>query len=163
MRAKSLSHHLIGVSQMTEKTLPEFQIQRLYIKDLSFESPKSPKIFLEDWQPEVNLDLNTQQTEIEENLHEIVLSANVTVKTKTDIAFIVEIKQAGIFTIKNFPEEQKQQLYYSYCPSILFPYAREAVSDIVTRGGFPQLLLSPINFDALYQQQLEQAQDAVKV
>ena len=131
-------------------------IQRIFIKDLSFESPRVPELFLKEWQPEVNLDLNTHHNEIDTNVHDVTLCATVTVKSKTESAFILEVKQAGIFTIKNFEATQLNQLLYSYCPSILFPYAREAVSDIVTRGGFPQLLLSPINFEALYQQQLSQ-------
>ena len=134
----------------------EFGIQRIYVKDLSFESPRAPKIFVEQWQPEVNLDLNTTCTPLDNDLYEVVLSATITIKSKEDVAFLVEIKQAGIFFLKNFAREQFDQLTYSYCPSILFPFLREAVSDLVTRGGFPQLLLSPINFDALYQQQLQE-------
>lgn len=135
---------------------PEFGIQRIYIKDLSFEAPTSPQIFLQKWQPEVDLQLNTDTQALEENVHEVVLSATVTVSSEGKTAFLVEVKQAGIFYIKDFPANELHAVLGSVCPGILFPYVREVVSDIVTRGSFPQLVLAPVNFDALYNKQLQE-------
>ncbi len=135
---------------------PVFTIQRIYIKDVSYEAPNSPKIFREDWKPEVNVDLQTKTDTIEDDIYDVILHLTVTVKMGDKTAFLCEVHQAGIFTLKGFPEEQLNHALGSMCPNILYPYAREAVSDIVTRGGFPQLLLAPVNFDALYLQHLEQ-------
>ncbi len=134
---------------------PEFGIQRLYVKDLSFEAPASPQIFLEEWQPELNMDLGTKTNALGDDNHEVVLTVTVTVKIKEKTVFLVEVQQAGIFTIKNFPEDQLRPMLGSFCPNILYPYAREAVTDAVVRGGFPQLYLTPVNFDALFQQHEE--------
>jgi len=134
---------------------PQFGIQKIYIKDISFEAPNTPKCFTEEWQPAVNIDLNTNAQGIADNTYEIVLSITVTVKNKDTTAYLVEIQQGGIFAISGFADTDLRGMLGSFCPNILFPYAREAVSDIVTRGGFPQLLLAPINFDALYQQHLQ--------
>ena len=140
---------------------PEFSVQRVYIKDLSLEVPNSPQIFLKAWEPEINLDLATQTNvikEADESVHEVVLTVTVTVKLKDEVAFLVEIKQAGIFSLVGFPEDQIQPMLGSYCPNLLYPYARAAITDAVVQGGFPQLYLSPVNFDALYQQHVEQQQ-----
>jgi preprotein translocase subunit SecB len=139
---------------------PEFAIQRIYVKDSSFEAPESPAIFREQWEPKVNIDLQTASTLIEGNIYEVVLGVTVTVKIKEKTAFLAETKQAGIFSIGEFPDDQRKQLLGSFCPNILFPYAREAITAMVTRGGFPQLYLAPINFDAVYQQQLKQAEES---
>lgn len=138
-----------------ETNKPEFSIQRLYVKDISLEAPGSPKIFRTEWRPEVNVDLNIETHNLEDNIHEVVLKITATAKLANETAFLVEIKQAGIFVIKNFDNEQFQAMLGSFCPSLLFPYAREVISDLTMRGGFPPLYLAPINFDALYQQQLE--------
>lgn len=135
---------------------PVFTIQRIYIKDVSYEAPNSPRIFKEDWKPEVNVDLQTKTDKIEDNIFDVVLHLTVTVKMGDKTAFLCEVHQAGIFTLKGFPDDQLNHALGSMCPNILYPYAREAISDIVTRGGFPQLLLAPVNFDALYMQHLEQ-------
>lgn len=135
---------------------PEFGIQRIYIKDLSFEAPTSPQIFLQKWQPEVDLQLNTDTQPLEENVHEVTLSATVTVTSEGKTAFLVEVKQSGIFYVKDFPPNELHAVLGSVCPGILFPYVREVVSDIVTRGSFPQLILAPVNFDALYNKQLQE-------
>lgn len=135
---------------------PVFTIQRIYIKDVSYEAPNSPKIFREEWKPEVNVDLQTKTDKIEDDIYDVLLHLTVTVKMGDKTAFLCEVHQAGIFTLKGFPEEQLNHALGSMCPNILYPYAREAISDIVTRGGFPQLLLAPVNFDALYLQHLEQ-------
>lgn len=136
---------------------PMFAIQRLYIKDLSFEAPHSPQVFLEQWQPELNMDLNTKANDLGNDNQEVVLTVTVTVKLKEKVIFLAEVKQGGIFTIKNFPQEQMRPLLGSFCPNILYPYAREVITDVVVRGGFPQLYLSPVNFDMLFQQQEERA------
>ena len=149
-------------TKTNEKGQPEFGIQRLYIKDLSFESPKSPKIFLEEWAPEMDMDLGTKTNSLGEDTHEVILTVSVTVKMKDSVVFIVEIKQAGIFTLKDFPEDQIRPMLGSFCPNILYPYAREAVTDVVVRGGFPQLYLAPVNFDALYQQHEAEAKQATE-
>ncbi len=135
---------------------PEFGIQRIYIKDLSFEAPKSPKIFLEEWQPELDMDIATKTEALGDDMHEVILTITVTVKMKKEVVFLVEVKEAGIFSIKRFPEDQLKPMLGSFCPNILYPYAREAITDVVVKGGFPQLYLAPVNFDALYQQHEEQ-------
>jgi preprotein translocase subunit SecB len=135
---------------------PTFTIQRIYIKVVSYEAPGAPAVFKEEWKPEVNVDLQTKTDPLEENLYDVTLHITVTVKMADKTAFLIEVHQSGIFTINGFPKDQLGHALGSLCPSILYPYAREAISDIVTRGGFPQLLLAPVNFDALYMQHLEQ-------
>jgi preprotein translocase subunit SecB len=142
-------------TKQQETAKPEFSIQRLYVKDSSFEAPRAPKVFRTKWQPEVNVDLNIETNHLEDDIHEVVLKVTATAKLENETAFLVEVKQAGIFTIKDFDNAQFQAMLGSFCPSILFPYAREAISDLTMRGGFPPLYLAPINFEALYQQQLE--------
>lgn len=139
----------------------EFNLQKIYTKDASFESPNSPHIFTGDWKPETNVQLNTQAQKFDDNgTHEVELSVTVTTKSHDKTAFLVEVKQAGIFVLRGFDEQQMGHLLAAYCPSILFPYAREVISDLVSKGGFPQLLLAPVNFDVLYAQQLQQQQRA---
>ncbi len=135
---------------------PQFMIQRVYVKDLSFETPNSPDIFKEEWEPKLNLDLGNKANKLEANVYEIELTVTATVNNKEKTAFIAEVKQAGIFTIEGAPEDQLDHLLNSFCPSILFPYAREAITDMVTKGSFPQLVLAPVNFDALYLQQRQE-------
>ena len=141
---------------------PQFEIQRIYVKDLSFESPNTPHTFIEEWKPEVSLNLETKSNRVEGDTHEVILTITATVKSNDKPAFLIEVQQAGIFLISNFPKEQLHQMLGSFCPNILFPYAREVVSDLVVRGGFPQLILAPVNFDALYAQHLEQQQNKEK-
>lgn len=132
---------------------PQFAIQRLYVKDLSLECPNSPDIFLDEWEPELHMDLVTDaKNKLDEGVHEVILTVTVTVKVKDKTAFLVEVQQAGIFTVINFPEDQIKPMLGSFCPNILYPYAREVVSDAIMRAGFPQLYLHPVNFDALYEQ-----------
>jgi preprotein translocase subunit SecB len=133
----------------------QFMVQRIYVKDLSFETKNTPAIFQQRWEPELSLDLNANHTLLEENVYEVVLSVTATVKNQNEIAFLVEVQQAGIFTIQGAPKAQLDHLLGSFCPNILFPYAREAITTEVIRGSFPQLVLAPINFDALYMQQME--------
>ncbi len=139
----------------------EFAIQKIYTKDIFFETPHSPEIFTAEWEPVVNMNLNSEAKPIADKTYEVVLivTVNVTVKEKT--AYLVEAHQAGIFHIDKFPEEVIRQMMATICPDILFPFAREHVADMVARGGFPQLLLAPVNFEALYQKQKMQQQNAV--
>lgn len=136
-------------------TTPHFEIQRIYVKDISFESPNTPHTFTEEWKPEVSLNLETKSTRINDNLHEVVLSITATVMSNKKTAFLIEVHQAGVFVINGFESDQLHQMLGSFCPNVLFPYAREVVSDLVVRGGFPQLILAPVNFDALYAQHME--------
>lgn len=142
--------------QTSGDTTPQFEIQRIYTKDLSYEAPNTPHTFVEDWKPEVQLNLETKSNRIQENMHEVVLSVTATVSSSKKNAFLIEVHQAGIFMISGVPNDQLRQMLGSFCPNILFPYAREVISDVVVRGGFPQLLLAPVNFDALYAQHLEE-------
>src|SRR3990167_4201740 len=145
----------------TQTAQPEFAIQRLYVKDLSLETPNAPKIFLKQWEPQLHMDLATDANLVlEEGVREVVLTVTVTVKIKEEVAFLVEVKQAGIFSLKGFSDEQLKHMLGSFCPNILYPYAREVVSDCVTRAGFPQLYLAPVNFDALYEQHQKSGGDA---
>lgn len=134
----------------------QFVIQRLYIKDASFEIPNAPAVFQQQWQPELSLDLHSENKTLETNVHEVILTVTATVKNQEKVAFVAEVKQAGIFTIQGIGNDQLDHLLGSFCPNILFPYAREAISAQVTRGSFPQLVLAPINFDALYMQQKQE-------
>lgn len=142
---------------------PQFGIQRIYVKDISFETPSSPAIFSGKWEPEVNLDLNSQAARLNEQAFEVVLTLTVTCKAGDKTAYLVEVQQAGIFNMIGFTEEQLGSMIGSFCPNILFPYAREVVSDLVSKGSFPQLVLAPINFDALYAQHLAQQQQGVSL
>jgi preprotein translocase subunit SecB len=145
-----------------QNTSPErqFSIQKIYIKDVSFETPQSPKIFIEKWDPSVDFNLGTRVEPLEESLYEVALTVTVTVKSGESTAYLVEVTQAGIFSLDGFADQEMGPMIGSFCPNILFPYAREAVSDLVAKGGFPQLLLAPVNFDALYAQHLQQSQSA---
>lgn len=134
----------------------QFMIQRIYIKDLSFETPNTPAVFQQKWEPELALDVNTTNTLLEKGVYEVVLTVTATVKNEKATAFLIEVKQAGIFTIQGAETDQMDHLLGSFCPNILFPYAREAITTQVINGSFPQLVLAPINFDALYMQQMEE-------
>ena len=139
---------------------PQFSLQRIYVRDLSFEAPKSPEIFRQEWTPSVELDLNTRQKPLEGDFHEVVLTLSVTVKTAGETAFIAEVQQAGIFLISGLDAAAMSHTLGAFCPNILFPYAREALDNLVTRGSFPALMLAPVNFDALYAQELGRMQTA---
>lgn len=143
---------------VAQEVAPQFSLQRIFVKDLSFEAPKSPEIFREDWSPQVEMDLNTRQRSLEGDFHEVVLTITVTVKTADEVAFIVEVQQAGIFLIQGLDDASKGHALGAFCPSLLFPYARETIDSLVVRGSFPALMLAPVNFDALYAQELERMQ-----
>ncbi|WP_271409621.1 protein-export chaperone SecB [Pseudomonas sp. Q1-7] len=137
---------------------PQFSLQRIYVRDLSFEAPKSPEIFRQEWSPSVSLDLNTRQKQLDGDFHEVVLTLSVTVKNGEETAFIAEVQQAGIFLIKGLDAASMSHTLGAFCPNILFPYARETLDSLVVRGSFPALMLSPVNFDALYAQELARLQ-----
>jgi preprotein translocase subunit SecB len=139
----------------------EFGLQRIYTKDVSFETPNSPSIFQEEWKPESNLNLNSEAKKLADDIFEVTLSVTVTTKVGEKTAYLAEVKQGGIFLARGFAEQELGPMLGAYCPNVLFPYAREAISDLVTKGSFPQMLLTPVNFDALYaQHQQQQKQQA---
>jgi preprotein translocase subunit SecB len=135
-----------------------FNIEKLYVKDLSLEIPHAPGIFLEREAPQVDLQLNTAATPVEEGVFEVTITVTVTAKLteKDKVMFLVEAKQAGIFQVRNVPQGEIEPVLAVVCPNILYPYLREVVSDVVVRAGFAPVILSPINFEALYQQQKQQ-------
>jgi len=136
----------------------QFSIQKIYLKDVSFESPNAPQAFMNgDWQPQINVQINSSNQSVADDTYEVVLDITVTAKQEEKTAFLVEVKQAGIFTMTGFAQENIGGMVGAYCPETLFPFAREAISELVSKGGFPPLLLAPVNFNALYTQQLQQA------
>ena len=136
----------------------QFVIQKIFCKDISFETPNSPQIFTEKWEPELKVDLHTAVNPLADNVFEVVLTVTATVKTEDKTAFLAEVQQAGIFNVSGFEKEQMDHMLGSYCPNLLFPYVREVISELVNKGGFPQLILQPVNFDAVYAQHLQQRQ-----
>jgi len=144
---------------MSEKQEPQkqFSIQKLYVKDASYESPGAPRSFsFKQWSPKIDLNLNNTHAHIDADLYEAVLRITATVSHQDDTAFLVEVHQAGLFGLTGFEEEERNFLLGSQCMNILFPYAREVISEMSNRGGFPPLILAPVNFDALYQQHIQQ-------
>jgi preprotein translocase subunit SecB len=141
---------------MTEQETPSFSIEKLYVKDLSLEVPNAPAIFLEREGPEVNLQLRTGATKVGDDIFEVILTTTITAKIGEKTVFLVEVDQAGLFRIRNVPEENLEPLLAIACPNILFPYAREAVSESVTRAGFAPVVLQPVNFEAMYAARAQQ-------
>lgn len=127
-----------------------FEIQRIYIKDISFEAPNTPDIFHHEWKPNVNLKIDHSVEEIEKNIFEIILKINLIVKIKEKLVFLCDLDQAGIFFITNVNEKKLKYCLHAYSPNILFPYARTCIANLIAYGSFPQMHLAPINFDALY-------------
>ena len=140
----------------------QFSIQKIYTKNISFESPNAPEMFTHDFQPQLDVDLNVESKKLEDGVFHVVVRVTATTKMESRTAFLCEVEQAGIFTIQGFEEGELNYILGAQCPNTLFPYAREAVSDLVIRGGFPQLLLEPVNFDAMYANHLEQQQSQTK-
>ena len=139
----------------------QFSIQKLYLKDVSFESPNSPAVFADgEWQPEVNIQLNSSNKSIGQDTYEVDLRITITAKQNKKTAFLVELTQSGIFTVAGFEQDNLRGMLGAYCPETLFPFAREAIAELVSKGGFPPLLLAPVNFNALYMQQAQQQQAA---
>lgn len=133
----------------------QFALQRIYLKDASVEVPAGAGVFLQQWNPEVSIDLNTEHHTLEDGKHvEVSVSVTVTARNNSDVAFLVEVKQAGIFLVEGISDAERAPLLSVYCPNLLFPYAREAISDLVGKASFPQLLLQPVNFEALYHEKL---------
>ncbi len=148
---------------MSEQAQPIFNIEKLYVKDLSLEVPHAPKIFLERDNPQINVQLRTEANTVDEGIYEVALTVSATAKLPDDrTLFMVEVVQAGIFQIRNVPQQELEPVMMIGCPNILFPYAREAVSDAVTRAGFQPVLLAPVNFEALYHAQKQQAQPSAE-
>ncbi len=137
-----------------EQNLPQLALERIYVKDMSLEVPGAD-VFTREWQPELDINLSSAAEKLDDDHYQVILTVNVTANNGGETAFIAEVHQAGIFMLQNIPEEQLGAILGAYCPNVLFPYAREVVSDIVTRGSFPQLLLAPVNFDQAYQLTLE--------
>ncbi len=135
---------------------PQFALQRIYLKDASFESPRSPAVFQGQWKPKINFDIKTRSNKVQDEVFEVVLVLTAEAQMEEQTAFLVEVHQAGIFTCRDFSDAQLEQILATVCPNILFPYAREAIDGLVLKGSFPALMLAPINFDALYQQQKQQ-------
>jgi preprotein translocase subunit SecB len=148
-------------AQADQNAQPGFGIEKLYVKDASIEVPNAPQVFTERTAPQVNVEIGNGAQKLDDGVFEVSIKVTVTAKLADKTAFLVEVTQAGIFTIRNVPEENLEVIVAVTCPNILFPYAREAVSDMVTRAGFAPVLLNPINFDALYMQQKQkQAENA---
>ena len=147
---------------MSEAPQAQFALQRIYIKDVSFEAPNSPAAFTKQWKPEVKLDLNTNGRKVDEQHYEVSVKITVTAKNEGETAFLVELVQCGLFAAVNIPEQQLAPMLGAMCPNILFPYLRENIDNLVVKGGFPALMLAPINFDALYQKKVMEAQAAAQ-
>ena len=141
----------------------QFDIQKVYIKDVSLETPNSPAIFTEQWQPQSEVRLETGATPLTQELFEVVLTVTVTAKLGDRTAYLAEVQQAGLFTLRGFDDPQMGHMLHAFCPNILFPFAREELASLIGKGGFPALLLNPINFDGLYMQRLQQQPAAAGV
>jgi preprotein translocase subunit SecB len=139
---------------MTEKNAPQqLEVLKIYIRDASLEVPNAPNIFNEQRQPEINVHIANRATQVTDAIHEVVLTLTVTAKIEDTTAYLVELHQAGVFSLQNLSEEQMGPTLGIICPGALFPFAREALASLISKGGFPPLLLNPVNFDALYRQQ----------
>ncbi len=148
--------------QTQEQAQPQFSIEKLYIKDISLESPNTPELFLEQDAPQIELKLTNQGRLAAENLYEVKLTVTLTATVGDRTAYLVEVAQAGLFRVLNVTEEMLGMIMQITCPNILFPYAREAVSDLIGRAGFQPVFLAPVNFEVLYQQQREQQATAAQ-
>lgn len=134
----------------------QFALQRIYVKDLSFESPRAPQSFQEEWKPEVQMDINTSANKLSDGVFEVVLSVTITVKSNEQNTYLVEVQQAGIFAVSGMPKAELEQTLGAYCPTILFPYARETIDNLVTKGSFPPMHLAPVNFEAIFNEAKKQ-------
>jgi preprotein translocase subunit SecB len=141
---------------MADAEQPSFQIEKIYVKDVSLEIPNAPQVFLEAQNPQLEIQVRNEATRFGEGLHEVVITVTVTAKAGEKTLFLAEASQAGIFSLRNVPPADVEPLLAVACPTILYPYARETISDLVTRGGFPPVLLSPVSFEAIYAQRRQQ-------
>lgn len=149
---------------MAEENQPTPQkqllLQKIYIKDFSFESPRAPEIFGTNVSPKTQISIKSTAKELTPDTQEVILTLTLEAKDQDKTLFMVEIEQAGLFRIQGYSEEEQRMLIGSYCPGTLYPFTREAIADVITRGGFPQLLLQPINFDGLYAQAMQDGGDS---
>lgn len=136
---------------------PEIVLQQIYLKDCSYEAPNGPRIPASQWNPKFSLNLNTASTELSTELREVVLTVTVEAKIGDNVAYLVELKQAGVFVVRNCSEDDLKKAIGSICPTVLFPYARAACSELITQGGFPQFLLPPVNFDSLFERSMAES------
>jgi len=146
------------MSEAAQNTQPVFSIEKVYVKDLSLEIPNAPQVFLERDTPQVDIQLHHNSSSVEEGVYQTILTVTVTAKVKDKTMFLVEAAQAGIFVVRNVPAQDLEAVLAIACPNILFPYVREVISDVVVRAGFPPVVLSPVNFEAIFQAQREQQQ-----
>jgi preprotein translocase subunit SecB len=146
-----------GTAAGTEPNAQELVLQNIYIKDSSFEAPSGPNLQVTEWNPQFNLNMNTSASTMNETVHEVVLTITLEAKVADRVAYLVEVKQGGLFMIRGYNDDDTRRVVGAFCPGVLFPYARQAVSDMILRGGFPPFLLPPVNFDGLFQQSVEQA------
>lgn len=148
-----------GAAQGEQQQQPQFAIQRIFIKDVSFEAPNAPEVFRKEWKPDLSVDMNVGNKKLDEGVYEVTLTLTAKNTVGEETAFLCEVAQAGIFTVsEEMPEQNKAHTLGAFCPNILFPYARETISSLVTRGTFPQLNLAPVNFDAVFAQHVQQQQ-----
>lgn len=147
------------MAEENQQPVQQFALQRIYLKDVSFETPAGVEVFRQAWKPRINMEMNTRQNRVDEQNFEVVLTLSITAAQEDKTAFIAEVQQAGIFYVAGIPEGQLRQVLATVCPNILFPYAREAIDSLAVRGSFPPLMLAPVNFDALYAQALKQQQE----
>lgn len=134
----------------------QFAVQRLYVKDVSFEAPQGAAVFSKEWKPEVKVDLNAKNNKISDEQYEVVLTVTITAKLDGEVAFLIEAQQAGLFLVKGLEDEQLRRALGIMCPNLLFPYVREVIDSLATKGGFPAIGLQPVNFEALYMQAAQQ-------
>jgi preprotein translocase subunit SecB len=147
----------ISSTPSADPNAQELVMQNIYIKDASFEAPSGPNIASTEWAPQFGMNMSTAGSTLADNVHEVVLTITLEAKLAERVAYLVEVKQAGLFLVRNYALEDARRIIGAYCPGVLFPYARQAVSDLIMRGGFPPFLLPPVNFDALFAQSLAQA------
>jgi len=146
-----------AAGQDNQQQGPMFALQRIYLKDLSFESPKAPDIFKGQWTPKISFNIGTRNNRLAEGVYDVVLTLTIEAKQEDNTAFLVEIQQAGVFTCAGFSDADLERVLATVCPNILFPYARETIDSLVVRGSFPPVMLAPVNFDAIYAQSKQQA------
>lgn len=141
-----------------DQAAPQFAIQKIYVKDISFEAPNLPEMFSVEYKPEVKMEMNSKSRQVADDHYEVVLSVTLSAEIEDKTAFLVEVQQAGLFLIKNFNEQQTHQLLGAAGPESLYPYVREAVSSLIGKTGFPSIQLAPVNFMGLYMERMQQAQ-----
>jgi len=144
--------------EQTSTSTQQLMLQKIYVKDLSFESPKAPMVFTTNVQPQTQVNIRSGSIDVAPDTHEVTLTLTIEAKDKDATLFLAEVAQSGIFLIQGYSQDERSVLLGSFCPATLYPFAREAIADLVQRGGFPQLLLQPINFDALYSQAVQERQ-----